>query len=211
MRLSALRKMISKLMGHVPLEEARSFGTGPLLFHVSDTPSHFYSELKRILDTLEPDYIIHTGDFVDNVKLGLHPSLIQRYERELSVLMGIMNQSTAKRILFTLGNHDDISTVEKLAGKVEIFEEGGQATFDGVEVAFTHYASDLNRRFGYEEPAFCLFGHDVTLKSQEIEHRIFLNGIEAMHLIDLSTGNYIELKYPIGTESARLNRHRIGI
>lgn len=209
--MGAIKKMISKLIGHVPLDDVISFGTGSLLLHISDTPSHFYPELKRILDSIKPDYIVHTGDFVDNVKLGLHPSLIQRYERELGVLMGIMNQCTAKRILFILGNHDDITTVEKFAGKVEIYDEGGQSAFEGVEIAFTHYASDLARRFGYEEPEFCLFGHDVTLKSQEIENKIFLNGIEAMHMIDLSTGDYIELEYPMGTESARLNRHRIGI
>lgn len=209
--MGAIKKMISKLIGHVPLDDVISFGTGSLLLHISDTPSHFYPELKRILDSIKPDYIVHTGDFVDNVKLGLHPSLIQRYERELGVLMGIMNQCNAKRILFVLGNHDDVSVVEKLAGKVEIYEEGGQSVFEGVEVVFTHYASDLARRFGYEEPEFCLFGHDVTLKSQVIENKVFLNGIEAMHLIDLSTGDYIDLAYPMGTESARLNRHRIGI
>ena len=211
MLLGALKKFLFKLMGHVSLDEAVGFGLCPLLLHVSDTPSHIYPELKRILDVLKPDYIIHTGDLVDNVKLGLHPSLIQRYERELGVLMGIMHQSGAKRIIFVLGNHDNMDVVEKLGGPIEIYEEGGQSTFDGVEIAFTHYASDLNRRFGYEEALFYLFGHDVTLKSQEIEQQVFLNGIEAMHLIDLSTGDYLAIEYPIGTESARLNRHRIGI
>lgn len=211
MKGSAFKKFVNRLLGRVSLEAAISFKSGPCLLHVSDTPSHFYPEFKRMIEVLKPDYIIHTGDLVDNVKLGLHPSLIKRYERELIILLKMFNQSDVKRILVTLGNHDDADTIENHAGRIEVYEEGGQVDFEGVEVTFTHYAADLKRRFGSEDAKFCLYGHDLTMRSQNIENQVYLNGIEAMHLINLNTGAFIEIDYPIGTDSARSNRHRIGI
>ena len=209
--MNVFKMFILRLMGRVPLDEAMRFKRGACLLHISDSPSHFYPELKRMIEVLKPDYIVHTGDLVDNVKLGLRRSLVQRYERELMMLLKTLNQSEVKRVLITLGNHDDLGIIEKYAGRIEVYEEGGQSNFDGVEVAFTHYAADIKRRFGYEDAKFCLYGHDMSLRSQHIENQVYLNGIEAMHLIDLDTGAYISIEYPMGTDSARSNRHRLGI
>jgi hypothetical protein len=40
-----------------------------MMLHVSDTPFAFYRCLERIIDILLPPCILHTGDFVDEIKL----------------------------------------------------------------------------------------------------------------------------------------------
>ncbi|CDF58680.1 metallophosphoesterase [Thermobrachium celere] len=51
------------------------------ILHISDTPSNIYPELIRLVKKLSPDYIIHTGDVVDNIKLELYPFKLKEYEK----------------------------------------------------------------------------------------------------------------------------------
>jgi hypothetical protein len=34
---------------------------GPLLLHISDTPSGIYNDIFKIIDIIKPQYIVHTG------------------------------------------------------------------------------------------------------------------------------------------------------
>ena len=52
---------------------------GPVLLHISDTPSEIYPYIFKIIDILKPQYIFHTGDLADNVKLEINKDRIKGY------------------------------------------------------------------------------------------------------------------------------------
>lgn len=55
----------------------------PSLLHVSDIPSDYYRFVYRLIEKLEPAYLVHTGDLAEEVKLELDRSRLQELEQEL--------------------------------------------------------------------------------------------------------------------------------
>lgn len=198
---------LKKLIGRVDLTQVQIPSQSPTLLHISDTPSQFYPELSRILRTLKPTYIIHTGDLVDNVKLGLYPSALNRYGHEIKPLLRMLNACDAKNIVFTMGNHDNLEHLLNNRGRIEIVNAVHFGVYDGCQIAAAHYATSLADL----EADMYLYGHDTSKPSEEVDGHVFLNGIEHMHLIDLNTKKITKINYPIGTDSLRLNRHRVGL
>lgn len=201
------------LLGRAPLDEAKRFATegGPVLLHLSDTPSQIYPELRRVIAAVRPTYIVHTGDLVDNLKLELRPSLARRYDHELKQLRAIADGSGARRVIFVLGNHDSPESPSLKPGPVELISEGGHETLEGREIFFSHYPPAGERLAAIPEGGFWLYGHDPSAPSRRESGRTALNGLEAMHVINLSSGRYIAVAYPNGTDRARTMPARIGI
>lgn len=200
-------RILKKLFGRVDLSGIQIQPQSPTLLHISDTPSQFYPELGRIIRTLKPTYIVHTGDLVDNVKLGLYPSSINRYAHEIKPLLKILNTCEAERILFTMGNHDSLNHLVENSGRIQIESNVHLDVYHGCRVAAAHYSESL-----IDVAAdIYLYGHDTSKPSHEEYGHTFLNGIEHMHLIDLNTHKVTKIPYPVGTDSLRLNRHRIGL
>ena len=205
--MAMIKKIINLLTGRTILDHASTFDDHPKLLHISDTPSQFYSELKRILKELEPDYIIHTGDLADNIKIGLYQSSFHRYKHEVSILLRILQESKAKKIVLTLGNHDDYDFIKKNSGRLMVFEGPGKLELEGKNVAFSHYYSDLK-----DLPADVrLYGHDLNTSEDDKNTERDLNGIVSMSLIDLVTLEVKRIEYPFGTDNSRLNRNKLGI
>lgn len=202
-----IKNMINVIFGRAKLDHTSILDDHPRLLHISDTPSQFYPELKRILKELEPDYIIHTGDLADNIKIGLYQSSFHRYKREVSILLKILQDSKAKKIVLSLGNHDDYDYVRKHSGRLMVFEGLGKLEFEGVKIAFSHYYSDLK-----DLPAdIRLYGHDIDSTEDNKNSGMDLNGIASMSLIDLITLEVVKIEYPFGTDNSRLNRNKLGI
>ena len=84
------------------LQEAR----GKCLVHVSDTPSVFYGDLRRLLEFLEPLCLVHTGDLVDDVKLALRPGYSRIFRNRLRLLAEVMSAVPGDRVAIITGNHD---------------------------------------------------------------------------------------------------------
>lgn len=205
--MAMIKNIINLLFGRTILDHTSKLNDHPRLLHISDTPSQFYPELKRILRDLEPDYIIHTGDLADNIKIGLYQSSFHRYKHEVRILLKILQESKARKIVLSLGNHDDYDFVRKHSGRLMVFEGPGKLEFEGVKVAFSHYYSDLK-----ELPAdIRLYGHDLDSVDDDKATERDLNGIVSMSLIDLITLDVKRIEYPFGTDNSRLNRNKLGI
>lgn len=201
------------LLGRAPLDEALLFAAegGPVLLHLSDTPSQIYPDLRRVIAALRPAYIVHTGDLVDNLKLELRPSLARRYDHELRQLKAIVDGSGARRVIFVLGNHDSPESAGLTPGLVELRPEGGRETLEGRAIYFSHYPPAGERLAEIPDGGFWLYGHDPSAPSRRESGRTALNGLEAMHVINLSSGRYVTIAYPNGTDRARTMPARIGI
>ena len=204
--MDTLRQMLYYLLGKTYLSPQALAKNGPRLLHISDTPSFLFPELARLIKQIKPDYIVHTGDMVDNIKLQLQPDLIRRYERTVLPLLKILDSSDAIEVYITLGNHDNAEYVKKHAGRIRIFDYDGKCTIEGKSISMCHYAAGLVQH----DSDFYLFGHDLSLDSHIEGTRIYLNGISNIHLVDLYSSTVKYFSYPWGTDDARMKRHRIG-
>ena len=170
----------------------------PLLLHLSDTPSMMYSYLGRLLRRLEPDYLIHTGDMVDDVKLELAPRQVDEYREKLRKFLEILQERNLRGAYLVPGNHDSRAVVEELGFGEYIVREGTTVHLQRYRIRLDH---DYRAFSGDAE--FHLYGHTPDVSSDLTASPVRLNGIEHIHVISLKDGSVHTLPYPAGTDSAR--------
>ncbi|MGI6226433.1 MAG: metallophosphoesterase [Peptococcales bacterium] len=193
--------------GSIYLSEKLLSNPEPKVLHISDTPTVFYSSLAKIIKKLEPQYIIHTGDLVDNIKLDIRPNKLKEYQDGVYSLLNILEGSTAQKIYITPGNHDDLEIIEMASRRSIILTQNQVININNIEIKASHYHEDLvNSQVKYN-----LFGHDVVPKSSLNKGMLFLNGIESINIITLYSGHVFALPYPLGTNDARLGKFKFGI
>lgn len=199
--------IVYKLAGYVWVpKEDRATGEMCIL-HISDTPHPIYPALAKLIKTLKPTHIIHTGDLVDNIKLEIFPAAMPRYQRRVAELIKLLESSGAKEVHLCLGNHDDFDTVQRLSKRCTIHAGNMSIPFDGVLFSAAHYAIDaLN-----DKAKYCLFGHNLEVKNTKLENQYLLNGIETVNVIFPKAQRVLFLEYPMGTNDLRLVRYRIGL
>ncbi len=198
--------IILSILGRSNIKHAKNNSGNPRILHISDTPTQFYPELKRIIKAVDPEYIIHTGDFADNLKIGLYKSSQYKYKVQVKKLFDILRLSNAKEIVLTLGNHDAYDFIREHVEGMTVFEKPAVIELEGKTIALSHYSTDLENVVA----DIRLFGHDTKCIEDDIACEMDLNGIMAMSLIDLGTLDVSKIDYPIGTDNARLNR-KMGI
>lgn len=206
--MPSFSKAINALMGRVDISDSLILNKSPLLLHISDTPSQFYPELKRIISLLQPQYIIHTGDLADNIKCELRPSLLVKYRYEVKKLLKILNESSAKEVYLALGNHDDFDFVRDNRGRLEVCKDECEISFENItRLIFSHYPQYTKKT----KSGIYLFGHDIEPKTYISDSYISLNGINSINIINLDSLEIFFIDYPLGTDEARLNKNKMGI
>lgn len=179
----------------------------PRVLHISDTPGNIYPFLFRLADKLQPEYLIHTGDFLDEIKLENRPGQIVEYRPRLKKLFHKLEELPVGTIYLVPGNHDDLDAVSESVQRSKILPEKSWIEIERTRFFVSHH---------YEEEAvgadFFLFGHSLTPDHIRRDKAVVLNGIPAIHLISLPTKRVFRLSYPSGTDSARkLLLPRIGL
>ncbi len=205
--MSKFNKAIDALRGRVDINDSLISNKSPLLLHISDTPSQFYPELKRIINLINPEYIIHTGDLADNLKCEFKPSLLMKYRYEVKKLLKILNKSSAEKIYLALGNHDDYDFISDNKGRLEVYSDVGELEFNNIKLVYSHYPEYIKN----PHADIYLFGHDIKPESVFSDLYISLNGVNSINIINLETLEIQCLNYPMGTNSARLNKNKIGL
>lgn len=178
-----------------------------MILHISDTPFTMFQYLKRAIRRLRPAWIVHTGDLVDNIKLEHRPNLLDFYRKKAACLLRILLEADCEAILLT-GNHDHLPTLLELTigSGIQVWSQPGKFCIGKHRFKAAHYFGDVEN----DASEYNLFGHNLSRRTGvDSEGRFFLNGVEAMHLIHLGTGDVIPVKYPPGTNNARLERKRI--
>ncbi|MCK8061450.1 MULTISPECIES: metallophosphoesterase [unclassified Fusibacter] len=182
------------------------FDQGIRLLHISDTPTMTYASLKHIIALINPTYIVHTGDLVDNIKLELHPSKLIHYQRKVKALASILNSCEAK-LFITKGNHDDFDTLGKLFGSDQLFKDMCYPTIEGVKLGISHYRHKIDAT----KADLLLFGHDLKVKSQFDHHPYLSNAIEGIFVFEFHPLKVYRLSYPFGTDDVRMKKFKAGI
>lgn len=202
-----LTKFIDTIIGRANIDNSLTSKSSNLLLHISDTPSQFYPELNRIIKLIGPRYIVHTGDLADNIKAEFSPSLLTKYKYEVKKLLNILNSANTEDIYITIGNHDDYKFIDENKGKLKVYTEMGEINTNNTKFIFSHYWDYLKE----EKADIYLFGHDIEPKTSITESGIYLNGVISINVVNLDTLEIKSIKYPFGTNSARMNRNRIGL
>lgn len=180
-----------------------------MLLHISDTPYTLYPYLRRVLHRLQPAYVVHTGDFADNLKLERRRGLLDIYRKKMKDFISIFEERKYGTLLVT-GNHDHVPTLLSAitCDSVQLWTMPGRFSIGQFIFSVGHSYKSIKEA----DAQFCLFGHDKDKCSGEDESgRMLLNGLDAMFLIHLRTGEVISIPYPPGTDNARLQRRGIRI
>ena len=182
-------------------------GKGPFLLHISDTPEEIHSYLIKLVKKINPQYIVHTGDIVDNIKLEIDKQKKDSYLKGLKKTVKYLETTDAKDVYFTAGNHDDRELIKAVISRSRLLEENETFTIEGYSFYASHYFCEARPSTDYY-----LFGHSFEPKNKIEESKILLNGLTNINVIDLSTGRVYIAIYPLGTNQFRkMERVRIGI
>jgi len=206
MKFKKIKNLFYEFIGRIIVPEELVNRNYEILVHLSDTPTAIYGELRAFLKELKPEYIIHTGDLVDNIKLELYPKKIDLYEKFIKVIVNIINQNAIKKSWIVMGNHDNYQKID-LPDNMELILDSDLIDVENGSFSVSHYALKCREyRSDYH-----LFGHDLMVDTQEYHGEYYLNGIEHIHIINLSTGEILFIDYPKDTNDYRLNKYKIGI
>ena len=170
----------------------------PVLLHISDTPGFVYPFIFRLIEKLEPEILVHTGDMLDDLKLEIRPALVKEYYPKIKKLLVKLENLPLKNIYIIPGNHDSSGVLQDLSQKCEILPEKSRIEAEGVSFFLSH--EYYNIKTGTD---FYLFGHSLPEMGRIHEKTVRLNGIPYINIISLSSKNTYTLKYPPGTDSAR--------
>ncbi|ALV61880.1 hypothetical protein ADU37_CDS01810 [Thermococcus sp. 2319x1] len=163
------------------------------VMHISDTPDNIYSFILNLIEKSRPEYIIHTGDLVDNIKLERKPELKERYRERVKELLDILENSGAD-VYIVPGNEDSEEILKELVRKARIVKSGEIVKIGKVKLALAHDPSQLNPP---KDVDFILYGHNFrTLRRG-------LNGVLNVNFILLGSKKVVRVKYPDGTNFER--------
>ena len=203
---SFIEKSVAKMLDRVVIPEELRRRRGRMMLHVSDTPSAFYRCLERIIDILQPPCILHTGDFVDEIKLGQTKRGLGLYRQRVRVLVDILRGENGRDVVLVTGNHDLYQVVLEAAAGCTVLDTRGTVTICGKHVNVGHSFSDLP-----EGPCpLNFYGHDTTPPPED-GVVMFFNGLLSMNLIDIHDHEVFSLKYPAYVQRERQCIRSIGL
>lgn len=190
---------------HVPreLKENRE----KKVLHISDTPSVIFPRIRRLIELVKPDYIIHTGDLSDELKIENKQKLITEYLRLMPKIVRIMEASSAERVIIALGNQDDEAAVRQACRRSTVMDRSGVLELEGVRFQLGHFPGEVQAH----PEAFNLYGHNLELSSHRENGQVFLNGVQNIHVITLETKKVYTLRYPGATNDYRYRRKKFGL
>lgn len=207
--MSKFQRIIKQLTGGIYVPDEALSLKGKTLLHISDTPHMIFSSLKKLIEQLKPDYIIHTGDMVDNIKLELFPYKIDEYKRSLLKLNRSLSVYKDAQLIIALGNHDDTKLVKSTFREATVYANVSIIDVEGRSIEIAHYPPNFESKTDLAD--ISLFGHDLSVRSHTLGDVLILNGIENINLIELNTLKAITMNYPSGTDDSRLRKRKIGI
>ena len=173
------------------LRRIRQSSGEKLLMHIGDTPESVYGFLEGLIEENRPDFIVHTGDLVDNVKLERRPDLRPLYISGLRKLARILKGSGA-RLYIVPGNEDDRGLLEEFFSG-SVVEPGNVVEIGGRRFALGHTWEEVAGK----EADFRLYGHNFK------RIRGGLNAVLGVNFVFLPSGRVVRVDYPVGTDTMR--------
>lgn len=205
--MEKFKVILNRSIGRVYVPKHIRNRTEEVILHISDTPYSFFYALKDLIKKVNPEYIIHTGDLVDNIKLEFCHYSLYRYSKRLEILVDILSKSNAKKIYICLGNHDKKETLEDISDKMEIIDISENINIKNLKIRMSHYSDEIIK----DPQEYNLYGHNLHIKNKRDNEKIYLNGIQSINIIYTDTKKVEYLAYPFGIDDERLRKGKIGL
>ena len=137
-------------------EEVKKATTGKVL-HISDTRSSAYPYIQKLIEEIRPNIIIHTGDFVDEVKAGRMFNTKPEYIQGVRQIAGILRNSGAEKIYAVPGNNDIEDVLHTELDFAEVVPTNTVVDICGISCALGHICYETTA------PAqWSFYGHGTT-------------------------------------------------
>lgn len=200
---------IKKIFGSIIYDE-NIIHDGIKILHITDTPTTGYGAIFKLINRIKPDYIIHTGDLADNIKLEIYPEKTDLYKKKVKKFVLNLENFNCKTYI-VIGNHDDQTFIKKLLETTQIVDTFSQINICNKNFLITHKLEDvMNKKSLIESSDYLLHGHsfyDVTFdKNIKV-----LNGLMGIYLIYPQQEEIYHIDYPVGTNDSRMQRFGTGI
>lgn len=199
-----MKSWIHYILGKINIPHELLKNQSPKYIHLSDTPSEIYKSILILIHTIKPQFIFHTGDIADNIKLELYPNQTERYDEALMQFSKGLETRYHEKIFFCMGNHDSSEIVKKNFPKSTVFTEYGRIKTPIGNFYLSHQYSVDNQHHA----EYILYGHDLAHLSN-MENKF--NGIEFIYIFQSCPFKVYAIPYPIGTDSFRQKKMHLGI
>ncbi len=162
---------------------------GKRVLHIGDTNSADYPYYKSMIENINPDVIIHTGDLSDELKAGRIESVRSYWKRAAKDILLMMEQSGA-RVIVVAGNNDLADEVKTLAPNVEIVPRNSVLQLHGKRVCVCHEVWKIDPTI---EADVYLYGHGLTGETRmatdnERDGKLYFNAVWGPSLHCLERG-----------------------
>ncbi len=167
------------------------------IFHISDTSSYFFPYYEKILRETKPDIIIHTGDFVDEVKAGRVKWSREEYNVKVTAVADILKNAGAEKIYAVCGNNDIEDVLKSCLSEAEFVIPGSETYILGIKCILGHSHADI-----VNEGEWSFYGHGITGESWSPEKNNIKEGICRFNaiwnfsVIDLPERKWYGIEYP---------------
>ena len=159
--------MLRYIRGRIRIPDEIVLREEAIILHITDTPKVIFRAMNELIKIIHPEYIIHTGDLVDNLKLENYKGLEPLYEKAVIDIIDIVKSSEIMSYI-VLGNHDLKKVKDFESEKLTVFDKPFEVNIEGLKIKMSHKYSS-----GFE--GFCIsFELNVFLKKEDKSIVIFL-------------------------------------
>lgn len=197
MTTEIIKYYLSRIVGNLYIPPELVNSKENKILHISDTPSCIYPVINNLLESINPDIIIHTGDLADEIKLEYNPSCVNTYAKLVRPFVQMLEGSHAQGVYIVPGNHDNMDVMSECVVRSIIVEEGNILETQYGILGLAHRFNKLP-----QGAKLNLYGHNFTL-ADENNKTVFLNGLININVILFPSENVVTIPYPMGT-----NYHR---
>lgn len=142
--------------GEICIPDGFEKAEGKKILHIGDTLSKHYPYYRKLIETVKPDMILHTGDLVDEVKLGRFPERLYEYRTKVEKILKIMSESNVPLIIVP-GNNDAPEIIRKFAPNAQLYERNSVVEIYGQNCRIGHEV----RLMSFDCP-WNFYGHGPT-------------------------------------------------
>ena len=148
------------------------------LLHIGDTKAYTYPYYKKLIEEVKPDIIIHTGDFVDEVKAGRMINTREEYEDGVKIIADILKNSGAREIYLVCGNNDIPSVIAEYMPFAKIVEPDTVVDICGVScnLGHGHYEATMHTEWSF-------YGHGLSGETWSPDKNNIKSGICRFNVI----------------------------
>ncbi len=162
------------------------------ILHIGDIPLWGYPYMKRLIRRVKPDVLVHTGDLIDNLKVGRKESDIPLYKRRVPGLIRFMERH-ANEVYIVPGNNDLDEYIQKCVTKSKVIPANTVVEIRGLSCLLCHWVAKIDG-----EAEFYLYGHGPTGDEHRFhkpeEGKVYCNTYFAPTVIFPKDKTYMEVQ-----------------